>query len=225
MDRHGYHISSLTEIQDEQHFVPPNVVLPLFFLISSLSPRSVCSCIRISAAHISTCRFPIPARHAYCSCPPRSLVPARHSVSGTWRLPRHVQSASATPRCRSASGGCSQSSCALRCAPPTGPSHLLERVRRCNWAVVKQLTLERDARGSQQVSVRNKSHFARHGKGVSVGSRSQSRRRTGRDAGRKSCTRDASRCRDVRGLADLALRRQSCSSRSARVRMSCWQQP
>jgi hypothetical protein len=37
-------------VYDEQHLVPPSVVFPFPFpfLISSLSPRSVCSCIRSS---------------------------------------------------------------------------------------------------------------------------------------------------------------------------------
>jgi hypothetical protein len=49
---HGYHrfILRQAKVYDEQHLVPPSVVFPFPFLISSLSPRSVCSCIRSSVA-------------------------------------------------------------------------------------------------------------------------------------------------------------------------------
>lgn len=46
---HGYHGSfGVAKSQDEQHLVPANV-FPFDFLISSLFPRSVYSCIRSSS--------------------------------------------------------------------------------------------------------------------------------------------------------------------------------
>jgi hypothetical protein len=44
----SYFITERTKVYDEQHLTPPNVLFPFGFLISSLSPRSVCSCIRSS---------------------------------------------------------------------------------------------------------------------------------------------------------------------------------
>ena len=60
------------KVYAEQHLVPPNVLFPLFFLISSLSPRSVCSCIRISAPVSNTLALIHPAIHTVV-IPLRSL--------------------------------------------------------------------------------------------------------------------------------------------------------